>query len=102
MPNVCISPEVTFGKCCMVLQGATIGHNNLISDYCHISAQACLGAYLKIGKACHIGMNSTIQENVSMGDNSTLGMGSVLHKNIGDNEIWSGFPARFLRRPYEN
>ena len=102
MPNVCISPEVTFGKCCIVLQAATVGHNNEVSDYCHISAQACLGAYLRIGKGCHIGMNSTIRENITIGDYSTLGMGSVLHKNIGEDEIWAGFPARFIRRPHDD
>ena len=36
-------------------------------------------------------------EEFTIGKNATLGMGSVLTKNIGENEIWVGIPAKFLR-----
>ncbi len=99
MPNACIAGDDVFGKCCLVFQGATIGHNNQIGDFCHISAQACVGAYLNIGKGVHIGMNSTIREHITIGAFSSLGCGSVLLKDIGEEEIWAGSPAKFLRKP---
>ena len=76
---------------------ATVGHDNVIGEYTHIAAQACVGAFLKIGAGVHIGLNSTIRENITIGDYSTLGMGAVLTKNIGTKEIWAGLPAKFLR-----
>ena len=97
MPNVCISQSVRFGKCCTMLQGATVGHDNEIGDFVHISAQACLGAFLEIHPGVHVGMNSTVRENVSMGAFSALGMASALLTDIGPDEIWVGNPARFLR-----
>ena len=98
MPNVSISSGTSFGKCCLVMVGATIGHNNEICSYCHFAAQCCTGAYLTISDGVHIGLNATIRENLEIGKNSTLGMGSVLLENISENEIWAGNPAKFIRK----
>lgn len=98
MPLVAVSSNTTFGKGCIVMVSATIGHDNKIGDYCHIAAQACVGSFLTIGVGAHIGLNSTIRENLVIGKYATLGMGAVLTKNIGDQEIWAGVPAKFLRK----
>lgn len=97
MPNVSISSGTTFGNGCLIMVGATIGHDNAIGKFCHFAAQCCVGAYQKIGDGVHIGLNATTRENITIGKNATLGMGSVLTKNMGDNEIWVGNPAKFLR-----
>ncbi|PID27522.1 MAG: hypothetical protein CSB55_08575 [Candidatus Cloacimonadota bacterium] len=97
MPNVSVSSGAVFGKGCLIMVAATIGHDTTLGDYCHVAAQACAGAYLNIESGVHIGLNSTIRENITMGKNSTLGMGAVLTKNVGENEIWVGNPAKFLR-----
>ncbi|MBU0490155.1 MAG: NeuD/PglB/VioB family sugar acetyltransferase [Bacteroidetes bacterium] len=97
MPNVSISSGTVFGNGCLIMVGATIGHDNQIGRYCHFAAQSCIGAYTKISDGAHIGLNATTRENITIGKNATLGMGSVLTKSIGDNEIWVGNPAKFLR-----
>lgn len=97
MPQVAMSPGSKLGKGCIMMVGATMGHDNIVGDFCHIAAQACVGSYLRIGKGVHIGFNATIRENLTIGDNATLGQGAVLLKNMGENEIWVGNPAKFLR-----
>lgn len=97
MPQVAMSPGSQLGKGCIMMVGATMGHDNIVGDFCHIAAQACVGSYLRIGKGVHIGFNATIRENLTIGDNATLGQGAVLLKNMGENEIWVGNPAKFLR-----
>ena len=77
--------------------GSMMGHDNIVGDFCHIAAQAAVGSYLTIGKGVHIGLNATVKENLSIGDFATLGAGAVLTKNMGENEIWAGNPAKFLR-----
>jgi acetyltransferase EpsM len=97
MPNVSLSPGTIFGKSCLVMVGAMVGHDNVIGDFCHIAAQATVGSYLKIGKGVHIGLNATIRENLSIGNYATVGMGAVLTKDVKESEIWVGNPAKFLR-----
>lgn len=97
MPQVAMSPGSKLGKGTIMMVGATMGHDNEVGEFCHIAAQACVGSNLHIGKGVHIGLNATVRENLIIGDYATLGMGAVLTKNIGENEIWAGNPAKFLR-----
>lgn len=98
MPNVSISSGAIIGKCNLIMVGASIGHNNNIKNYCHFAAQSCTGSLVEIEDGVHLGLNSTVRENLRIGKYSTLGMGSVLLKNIGNEEIWAGNPAKFIRR----
>jgi sugar O-acyltransferase (sialic acid O-acetyltransferase NeuD family) len=98
MPNVSISSGTSFAKGCIIMVGATIGHDDKIGKFCHFAAQCCVGAYMNIGDGVHIGLNATTRENITIGKNATLGMGSVLTKSMGENEIWVGNPAKFLRK----
>lgn len=98
MPFAVVSAATTIGKGCLIMVGATILHNTKIGQYCHFAAQACVGANMNIGDGVHIGLNATTRENLTIGRNATLGMGSVLTKDMGENEIWAGNPARFLRK----
>ena len=97
MPNVSMSPGTKLGKGCLMMVGSMMGHDNIVGDFCHIAAQAAVGSYLTIGKGVHIGLNATVKEDLSIGDFATLGAGAVLTKNMGENEIWAGNPAKFLR-----
>ncbi|MCP4574116.1 MAG: hypothetical protein GY838_17280 [bacterium] len=97
MPGVVVSPGAKFGRCNLVMLGATIGHNTHIGDHCHFAAQCCVGAYLKIEEGAHVGLNATIREEVTLGQGSTLGMASVLLKSIPPYEIWAGSPAKKIR-----
>jgi acetyltransferase EpsM len=98
MPFAAVSSATILAKCCLVMLGASILHNTKIGKYGHFAAQACVGANMNIGDGVHIGLNACTRENLSIGKNSALGMGSVLTKDMGENEVWAGNPARFLRK----
>jgi acetyltransferase EpsM len=98
MPQAAISASTAIAMGCLVMVGATILHDAKIGKYCHFAARCCVGAQVKIGDGVHVGLNATVRENLAIGRYSTLGMGSVLTRDMGENEIWVGNPARFLRK----
>lgn len=51
-----------------------------------------------IKKGAFIGAHSIILKGVTIGERAVIGAGSVVTKDVGENEIWAGNPARFIRR----
>lgn len=56
----------------------------------------------KVGKihiksGAFIGCHSIIMPGVTIGKNSVIGAGSVVTKDVGDNEVWAGVPAKFIK-----
>lgn len=45
-----------------------------------------------------VGAHSIVLKGVTIGEKSIVGAGSVVSKDIPSNEIWSGNPARFIRK----
>lgn len=98
MPNVCVSPFTRVGCNTLIMTGASVGHDTRIGEFCHLAAQSCIGAKCIVEDGVHIGLNATVREQVKIGRNSTVGMGAVALKDVGENEIWVGNPARYLRQ----
>jgi sugar O-acyltransferase (sialic acid O-acetyltransferase NeuD family) len=98
MPHVSVSSEAVIGDCCLLMVNSSIGHNTVLAAHCHLAAQSCLSSHVLLNEGVHIGLNATVREHLTLEKYSTLGMGSVLLNNIGEQEIWVGNPARFLRR----
>ena len=53
---------------------------------------------VNIGNNVLLGGNSIIMPGVSIGNHSVVGAGSIVTNNIGDFEIWTGVPAKFIRK----
>lgn len=51
-----------------------------------------------IGSGAFIGAHSIILKGVTIGERAVIGAGSVVTKPVGDDEIWAGNPAKFIRR----
>lgn len=51
-----------------------------------------------IGNNVFIGAGSVILKGVTIGDRAIIGAGSVITHSIGEDEIWAGNPAVFIRK----
>ncbi len=47
---------------------------------------------------CDIGMNASILPGVKIGKGSQIGAGAVVTKDVFNNEVWTGVPAKFLKK----
>tara|TARA_B110000211_G_C14090507_1_gene558751 strand:+ start:2433 stop:2936 length:504 start_codon:yes stop_codon:yes gene_type:complete len=52
---------------------------------------------IEIGDDIFIGANSIILKGVKIGNRSIIGAGSVIRKDIGEDELWVGNPAKFIK-----
>lgn len=83
----------------MIMSGVTVGRSDVWiprkqSKYkgVHIMEGAIIGTGAKIlGK----------EEVLTIGKNTIIGANSVLLESTGDNEIWGGIPAKFIKKRSE-
>jgi len=98
MPHASVSAESVLGNCTLVMPGAVITHDVLVGSFCRFGSNCSIAGYVTIADGVHISLNSSVRENCKIGLNSSLGMGSALLENIGEEEIWAGVPAKFIRK----
>lgn len=80
-------------------EGATITTGTVIlTHFFDSKAKTFEYGPVTIRRGVFIGMNTLIVKPVIIGCNSVIGAGSVVTKSIGDNEIWAGNPAKFIRK----
>jgi acetyltransferase-like isoleucine patch superfamily enzyme len=87
-------------------EGAGIGPGVMILTSTHdapgraipIIDQPIVSAPVRIGAGSDIGVGSIILPGVSIGRGAIIGAGAVVTRDVPEFEIWSGVPARRLRR----
>ena len=51
-----------------------------------------------VRKGASIGANATVLCGITIGENAMIGAGSVVTKDVPAGELWTGNPARFVRK----
>lgn len=74
-----------------------IAHNVVIGRNTAIIANAMIGGSTEIGDNAWVAPSATIRDAVIIGSSSTIGLGALVTKSIPDNQVWAGFPAKFIR-----
>lgn len=74
-----------------------IAHNVVIGRNAAIIANAMIGGSTEIGDNAWVAPSATIRDAVIIGSSSMIGLGSLVTKSIPDNQVWAGFPAKFIR-----
>ena len=96
--NSNININVQIGNFCIFNSRNSIDHDNTISDFVGTGPGAVTGGHVTIKKFSFMGINSCIKNNIIMNENSILAGGSFLRKNAKKNSVYSGVPARFLKK----
>lgn len=97
MAGAVINSCATIGTHCIVNTCSVVEHDDLLSDYVHISPKASLGGTVCIGECTHIGIGATVKNNIEICENCTIGAGAVVVKNISKKGTYIGIPAKIIQ-----
>lgn len=97
MANTVINSGTKIGNGCIINTAATVDHDNIISDFVHISPGAHLAGGVKIGATSWLGLGSTVNNNISIISNTLIGAGGVVVKDIKESGTYAGVPVRRLK-----
>jgi UDP-2-acetamido-3-amino-2,3-dideoxy-glucuronate N-acetyltransferase len=101
--NVWIGDEVTIGAQCFIPEGVIIYDKSWIGPGCKFSNDMYPPSPQEqwqitvIKKGARLGAGVLVRPGVTIGEGALIGVGAVVTKDIGDYEVWSGNPAKFMR-----
>lgn len=114
-PSSIISPSAVISEGCQIMAGAviqpyakilpntivntraSIDHETIIDQHCHISPGSVICGSVSIESTCHIGAGSVVLQSVHIGHSTLVGAGSVVIKDIPANSVVAGIPASPLQ-----
>ncbi|MCL2773483.1 MAG: acetyltransferase [Oscillospiraceae bacterium] len=97
MANAVINPSAKIGRHCIINTGAIVEHDNVISDYVHISPNASLGGTVKVGECTHIGIGASVKNNITITNDCVIGAAAVVVKDVVSKGVYVGVPARRIK-----
>ena len=97
MANAVINTSAKIGRHCIINTGAIVEHDNIISDYVHISPNVSLGGMVSIGDCTHIGIGANVRNNINITSNCVIGTGAAVVSDIIEDGVYVGVPARRIR-----
>lgn len=94
MANAVINPGTHIGRHCIINSGAIVEHDNVISDFVHISVGAKLAGTVSVGNRTWIGIGAVVSNNLSVCQDCMIGAGAVVVNNIKKPGTYIGIPAK--------
>lgn len=93
-PLSVVSPYAEIGFGVSINRQCSIGHHNVLNDYCSIYPGTHLTGDVEIGRGVTIGPGTTVFSGVKIGDNTVIGGGSVVTRNMPPNVLAFGNPCK--------
>jgi UDP-3-O-[3-hydroxymyristoyl] glucosamine N-acyltransferase len=96
-PLSVIAPYTKIGFGVNVGRNCSVGHHNILGDFCSIYLGTNIAGHVEIGEGTTIGPGCTIFSNIKIGSNSIIGGGSVVTKDIPSNVLAFGNPCQIVK-----
>lgn len=93
-PHAVVNPGTHIGLCSIINTQATVEHDCVIGDFCHLAPGSIIGGGCNIGTNTHIGIGAIVKEGITIGANSLIGAGAVVVSDIPANTTAVGMPAK--------
>ncbi len=96
--GVIVQTGTKIGKHCIVNTGASIDHDCVIGDYCHISPRVTLCDSVVLNEGVQIGAGAIILPHVTIGKWCVIGAGSVITEDLPDYSEVIATPNKLLKK----
>ncbi|MFV8374676.1 acyltransferase [Flavobacterium sp. LB1P71] len=94
-----ISGGIEIGKKAMIASGCKfIDHDHGTAIETSMNGQKPIVKPIIIEEEVWVGVNCVVLKGVTIGKGAVVGAGSLVLKSIGENEIWGGVPAVFIKK----
>ncbi len=80
----------------VIIDGAHLGHHNVIRDCSQIVTGATFGGNVTIGRFTKIFLGAIIKNRIQVGENSIIGAGSLVLNNVPDNTVVAQKPGKMM------
>lgn len=97
MAGAIINTGTNIGRHCIINTGAIIDHDNLLSDFVHISPGATLCGTVSVGELTHIGAGAVVRNNIMITHSCIIGAGAVVVNDIKEPGIYVGIPIKRIK-----
>ena len=97
MPGTSIGPDTEVADGVIVNSHASVDHDGVLGECCHIGPGATLAGCVTVGPQAFVATGSSVIPGVTIGDGSLVGAGSVVVRDIPPHVIAYGTPARCQR-----
>jgi sugar O-acyltransferase (sialic acid O-acetyltransferase NeuD family) len=96
-PLANLHTAVKIGDGSIINSKASIDHNSIVHDYCHIAPGCVIAGNVVIGNRVFIGTGSVVINGISIENNCIIGANSLVLKSIHDEGTYVGSPVRKIR-----
>ena len=89
-----VNPNATLGDGVIVNTHASVDHDCVVEDYCHIAVGAHLAGNVKVGKYTWVGIGAAVINGITICEDCLIGAGATVVKNICESGTYIGTPAK--------
>jgi sugar O-acyltransferase (sialic acid O-acetyltransferase NeuD family) len=93
-----ITTQVRIGNHVSVNLDCTLGHDDIVENYCNIAPGAHISGNVTLKEGVDIGTGAVILQGLTIGEWSIIGAGAVVIEDIPDHVTAVGVPARVIKR----
>lgn len=80
-----VQPGCVVGINSIINTRASIDHDTVIGEHCHIAPGCVLSGFVTVGNYTHIGTSSVVIQSINIGKSVLIGAGAVVLKDVKDN-----------------
>lgn len=92
-----VSEEAHIGMHSIINTNASVDHECVINNGCHVMPGATLAGCVEVGDFATIGSNATIFPRIKIGTGAVIGAGAVVTRDVLDYAVVIGNPAKLLK-----